>query len=314
MDYGNQTLVTEFFLRGLTDRFPQQVALFGIFLVVYLFTVLGNLGIITLLWLDSRLHTPMYFFLSHLSFVDVCLSSVIGPKMLMDIFMEKKVISFFGCAAQLWFLGQFVVTECFLLASMAYDRYTAICKPLLYMLIMSQRVCVQLVVGPYAMGLISAVTHTTLAFHLPYCGPQIINHFFCDLLPVLSLACADTQVNKLVLFILAGALGVLSGVIISVSYIYILTAILRIRSAEGRCKAFSTCSSHLTAVSILYGTLFFIYVCPSSSFSLDINKVVSVFYTAMIPMLNPLIYSLRNKEVKHSFRRTFKRKKFLVGR
>lgn len=163
------------------------------------------------------------------------------------------------------------------------------------------------------MGLMSTMTHTTFTFHLPYCGPNTINHFFCDLLPVLSLACADTQVNQFLLFILAGALGVLSGVIILVSYIYIVIAILRIRSAEGRHKAFSTCSSHLTAVSILYGTLFFIYVRPSSSFSLDINKVVSVFYTAVIPMLNPLIYSLRNKEVQDSFRRTFEKKKLLLS-
>ncbi|XP_045872824.1 olfactory receptor 1002-like [Meles meles] len=308
MDYGNQTLVTEFFFVGLTNHFQQQVVLFLIFLLVYLVTLLGNVGMITLIWMDPRLHTPMYFFLSHLSFVDVCSSSVIGPKMLTDIFVEKKAISFLGCAAQLWFFGQFVVTECFLLASMAYDRYMAICKPLLYTLIMSQRVCVQLVVGPYTIGLVISMTHTTLAFHLPYCGPQIINHFFCDLLPVLSLACADTQVNQFVLFILAGGVGVVSGVIILVSYFYIIIAILRIRSAEGRRKAFSTCSSHLTAVSILYGTLFFIYVRPSSSFSLDINKVVSVFYTAVIPMLNPLIYSLRNREVKDSFRRTFEKK------
>lgn len=169
-----------------------------------------------------------------------------------------------------------------------------------------------MVVGPYAMGLMSTMTHTTFTFHLPYCGPNTINHFFCDLLPVLSLACADTQVNQFLLFILAGALGVLSGVIILVSYIYIVIAILRIRSAEGRHKAFSTCSSHLTAVSVLYGILFFIYVGPSSSFSLDINKVVSVFYTAVIPMLNPLIYSLINKEVQDSFRRTFEKKKLLL--
>ncbi|XP_012499340.1 PREDICTED: olfactory receptor 1002-like [Propithecus coquereli] len=265
MAYRNQTLVTEFFFMGLTNHFQYQVVLFLVFLFVYLVTLLGNLGMITLIWLDSRLHTPMYFFLSHLSFVDVCSSSVTGPKMLTDIFTEKKV-------------------------------------------------CVQLVVGPYAMGLISTLTHTTFAFHLPYCGPNIINHFFCDLLPVLSLACADIHVNKFLLFTLAGALGVLSGVIILVSYIYILIAILRIHSADGRRKAFSTCSSHLTAVSILYGTLFFIYVRPSSSFSLDINKVVSLFYTSVIPMLNPLIYSLRNKDVKDSFRRKIERKKFLRGR
>nr|XP_003421411.1 olfactory receptor 1002-like [Loxodonta africana] len=314
MDYRNQTLVAEFFFTGLTNHFHLQVLLFLVFLFVYLVTLLGNLGMITLIWMDSRLHTPMYFFLSHLSFVDVCSSSAIGPKMLTDIFVEKKIISFFGCAAQIWFSGQFVVTECFLLASMAYDRYTAISKPLLYTLIMSQRVCVQLVVGPYAVGLISTMTHTAFTFCLPYCGSNTINHFFCDLLPVLSLACADTQVNKNLLFILAGALGVLSGVIIFVSYIYIITAILKIGSADGRHKAFSTCSSHLMVVSILYGTLFFIYVCPSSSFSLDVSKVVSLFYTVVTPMLNPLIYSLRNKEVKDSFRRTFERKKFPIRR
>ncbi|XP_037377385.1 olfactory receptor 1002-like [Talpa occidentalis] len=314
MDYRNHTVVMEFFFVGLTNIFQHQIVLFVIFLLVYLVTLLGNVGMITLIWMDSRLHTPMYFFLSHLSFVDVCSSSVIGPKMLTDIFVVKKVISFFGCAAQIWLFGQFVVTECFLLASMAYDRYMAISKPLLYTLIMSRKVCVQLVIGPYALGLISTMTHTTFTFRLPYCGPNIINHFFCDLLPVLSLACGDTHVNKFLLFILAGALGVLSGVIILVSYIYIVVAIMRIRSADGRCKAFSTCSSHLTAVSILYGILFFIYVRPSSSFSLDINKVVSVFYTTVIPMLNPLIYSLRNKEVKDSFRRMFERKKFLMNK
>ncbi|XP_014648582.1 PREDICTED: olfactory receptor 1002-like [Ceratotherium simum simum] len=314
MDYGNQTLVTEFFFVGLTNHFHHQVVLFVIFLLVYLISLLGNLGMITLICMDSRLHTPMYFFLSHLSFVDVCSSSVIGPKMLTDIFVQKKVISFFGCALQLWFFVHFVVTECFLLASMAYDRYMAICKPLLYTFIMSQRVCVQLVVGPYTVGLLIATTHTTSTFCLPYCGPNIINHFFCDLLPILSLACADTQVNQVLLSILAGAVGVLSGVIILVSYIYIVIAVLRIRSADGRRKAFSTCTSHLTAVSILYGTLFFIYVHPNSSFSLDIDKVVSVFYTAVVPMLNPVIYSLRNKEVQDSFRRVFERKKFLMCR
>lgn len=301
-------MVTEFVFMGLTKSFQIQVVLFVTFLVVYVVTLLGNLGMIAVIWVDSRLHTPMYFFLSHLSFVDAFSSSVIGPKMLSDVFVEKKVISFIGCAVQLCFFSQFVVTECFLLASMAYDRYMAICKPLLYTLIMSQRVCVQLVAGPYIMGLISTATHMTFAFRLPYCGPSIINHFFCDLLPVLSLACADTQVNQFLLFIMAGALGVLSGVIILVSYIYIVITILRIHSADGRRKAFSTCSSHLTAVSILYGTLFFIYVRPSSSFSLDINKVVSLFYTAVIPMLNPLIYSLRNKEVKDSYRRIFEKK------
>ncbi|XP_004695896.1 PREDICTED: olfactory receptor 5G3-like, partial [Condylura cristata] len=308
MEDRNQTAVTEFLFLGLTDELPQQMVLFTVLLFVYMVTLGGNLGMITLIWISPRLHTPMYFFLSHLSFVDICTSSSIAPKMLCDIFVEKKGISFMGCAAQMWFFGLFVATECFLLASMAYDRCMAICKPLLYTLLMSQRVCVQLVVGPYVMGFISTMTHTVLTFALPFCGLNIINHFFCDISPLLSLACADTWSNKLVLFILAGAVGVLSGLIILISYVCILVAILRLKSAEGRRKAFSTCSSHLAAVSILYGTLFFIYVRPGSGSSLDLNKMISLFYTMVIPMLNPLIYSLRNKEVKDAFRRKFERK------
>ncbi|XP_036115721.1 olfactory receptor 5G3-like [Molossus molossus] len=306
----NWTAVTEFLFLGLTEHLCQQIVLFVMLLFIYLVTLVGNLGMITLIWMDPRLRTPMYFFLSHLSFVDICSSSSIAPKTMCDIFAEKRGISFMGCAAQMWFFGLFVATECFLLASMAYDRYMAICKPLLYTLIMSQRVCVQLVAGPYAMALISTMTHTVLTFCLPFCGPNIINHFFCDISPLLALACADTWINRLVLFILAGAIGVLSSLIIMISYVCILVAILRIQTADGRRKAFSTCSSHLTAVSIFGGTLFYIYVQPGSSSSLDINKVVSLFYTVVIPMLNPLIYSLRNKEVKDAFRRKFERKKF----
>ncbi|XP_032215777.1 olfactory receptor 5G3-like [Mustela erminea] len=311
MEDKNQTEVTEFLFLGLTDHLHHQIVLFVMLLFVYLVTLGGNVGMIILIWTDARLHTPMYFFLSHLSFVDIC-SSSIAPKMLCDIFVEKKHISFVGCAAQMWFSGFFVASECFLLASMAYDRYMAICKPLLYTLIMSQRVCVQLMVGPYAMALISTMTHTILTFCLPFCGPNIINHFFCDISPLLSLACADTWINKSVLFILAGAIVILSGLIIMVSYVCILVAILKIQTAGGRQKAFSTCSSHLAVVSILYGTLFFIYVLPGSTSSLDINKVISLFYTVVIPMLNPLIYSLRNKEVKNAFRNKLERKNSLV--
>ncbi|XP_052581821.1 olfactory receptor 998 [Peromyscus californicus insignis] len=314
MEEKNQTTVTEFLFLGITDNLHQQIVLFIIFFFIYLVTLGGNLGMITLIWVDPRLHTPMYFFLSHLSFVDVCSSSSIAPKMLCDIFAEKKAISFVGCVAQMWFVGLFVGTECFLLAVMAYDRYTAICKPLLYTLIMSQRVCVHLVVGPYAFAVINITTHTTLTFCLPFCGPNAINHFFCDVSPLFSLACADTWINKIVLFVLSGAIGVFSGLIIIVSYVCILMAILKIQTADGKRKAFSTCSSHLAAVSILYGTLFFIYVRPSASFSLNINKMISLFYTVVIPMLNPLIYSLRNKEVKGAFRRKMKKKHFPAGR
>ncbi|XP_020767995.1 olfactory receptor 5G3-like [Odocoileus virginianus] len=313
MENKNQTAVTEFLFLGLTGHLYQQIALFVILLLVYLVTLGSNLGMITLIGIDPRLHTPMYFFLSHLSFVDLCSSSSVAPKMLCDIFVERKGISFVGCAAQMWFLGFFVATECFLLASMAYDRYTAICKPLLYTLIMSQRVCVQLGIGPYAVALVSSMTHTTLTFRLPFCGPNVINHFFCDISPLLSLACTDTSVIKCILFTLAGAIGVLSGLIIMISYVCILVAILRIQTADGRRKAFSTCSSHLAVVSILYGTLFFVYVRPSSSSSLGISKVISLFYTVLTPMLNPLIYSLRNKEVKNSFSRRFERKTIFKG-
>ncbi|XP_032270938.1 olfactory receptor 1009-like [Phoca vitulina] len=305
----NYTRVTEFIFTGLNYNPQLQVFLFLLFLSFYLINLTGNLGMIILIRVDSRLHTPMYFFLSHLSFVDICFFSVVSPKMLTDFFVKKKVISFLGCALQQWFFGFFVAAECFLLASMAYDRYVAICNPLLYSVAMSQRLCIQLVVGPYVIGFMNTMTHTTNAFRLPFCGPNVINHFFCDMSPRLSLVCADSWLTKLVVFVVAGAVGVFSGLTIVVSYIYILIAIMKIHSAEGRHKAFSTCS-HLTAVSILYGTLFSIYVRPSASFSLDLNKVVSVFYTAVIPMLNLLIYSLRNKEVNDAIHRTVTRKKF----
>ncbi|CAD7687370.1 unnamed protein product [Nyctereutes procyonoides] len=309
---GNHTRITEFIFIGLKYHPRMQIFLFLLFLLFYFVTMTGNLGMIILIQMDSRLHTPMYFFLSHLSFVDICFSSVVGPKMLTDFFAEKKAISFLGCALQQWFFGFFVAIECLLLASMAYDRYVAICNPLLYSVAMSQRLCIQLVVGPYTVGFLSTMTHTTAAFRLPFCGSNIINHFFCDMSPLLSLVCADTRINKLLVFIVAGAVLVVSSLTIIISYFYILTAILRIRSADGRRKAFSTCSSHLTAVSILYGTLFFIYVRPGAIFSLDVNKVVSVFYTAVIPMLNPLIYSLRNKEVKAAMHRMIVRRKFCI--
>ncbi|XP_048217346.1 olfactory receptor 998-like [Perognathus longimembris pacificus] len=308
MERKNQTVVTQFVFVGLTDNLQQKMVLFITLLLVYLVTLGGNLGIIILIWVDPKLHTPMYFFLSHLSFVDLCSSSSIAPKMLNDIFAEIKGISFGGCAAQMWFIGLFVGTECFLLASMAYDRYTAICKPLLYPLIMSPQFCVLLVVGPYAIAVLNITTHTAFTFCLPFCGPHVINHFFCDISPLLALACVDTQINTWVLFVFSGAIGVLSGLVITTSYAYILVTILRIQTTSGRQKAFSTCSSHLAAVSILYGTLFFIYVRPSSRSSLNINKVISVFYTVVIPMLNPPIYSLRNKEMQGAFRRKFYRK------
>nr|XP_028594638.1 olfactory receptor 1009-like [Podarcis muralis] len=258
---------------------------------------------IILIRMSLQLHTPMYFFLSNLSFVDLCYSTVVTPKMLMDLVMKRKAISLTGCALQMWFFGLFLATECFLLAAMAYDRYMAISNPLLYTVIMSRRVCTQLIIAPYLLGVLNATTHTTLTFQLTFCHTNTINHFFCDIPAVISLSCSDTRLNKGVLFGLSCTFGIVSTSIIIVSYIYILVAILRIRSNKGRRKAFSTCSTHLTVVSIFYGTLFFIYVRPGSMSSADEDKMVSMFYTVMIPMLNPLIYSFRNKEVKDAVRR-----------
>ncbi|XP_014648581.1 PREDICTED: olfactory receptor 1009-like [Ceratotherium simum simum] len=308
----NNTRITEFIFIGLKYHPRMKVFLFLFFLLFYLITMTGNLGMVILIRIDSHLHTPMYFFLSHLTFVDICFSSVVSPKMLTDFFVRRKAISFLGCALQQWFLGFFAAIECLLLASMAYDRYIAIYNPLLYSVAMSQRLCIQLVVGPCTIGFLNTITHTMAAFRLPFCHSNIINHFFCDMISLLSLVCADIWINKLLVFIVAGAVLVYSSLTIIISYFYILTGILRICSADGKRKAFSTCFSHLTAVSILYRTLFFIYVRPGAIFSLDLNKMVSVFYTAVIPMLNPLIHSLRNKEVKAAMCRTVTRRKFCI--
>ncbi|XP_053138192.1 olfactory receptor 1009-like [Hemicordylus capensis] len=304
----NHTTVDEFIFTGFTDSSKLQIPLFTFFLVVYVITLTGNLGVILLISVSSQLHTPMYFFLSNLSLVDVCYSTVVTPKMLMDLVMSRKVISLTGCAVQMWFFGLFLATECFLLAAMAYDRYVAISKPLLYSVVMSRRVCAQLVITPYLVGVLNATTHTALSFQLIFCNANIINHFFCDIPAVIALSCSDTQLNNMVLFGLSCTFGIVSTSMIIVSYIYIVSAILKIHSNAGRRKAFSTCSTHLTVVSIFYGTLFFIYVRPSSNSSIDEDKMVAMFYTVMIPMLNPLIYSLRNKEVKDAVRRLIRGK------
>ena len=222
----NYTRITEFIFTGFKYHPHVHGFLFLLFLLFYLVTMTGNLGMIILIRMDSRLHTPMYFFLSHLSFADVCFSSVVGPKMLRDFFAEGKAISFLGCALQQWFFGFFVAIGCLLLASMAYDRHVAICNPLLYSVIKSHRLCIQLVVGPYAVGFLNTMTHTTAAFRLPFCGSNIINHFFCDMSPLLSLVCADTRINKLLVFIVAGAVLVVSSLTILISYCYILISIL----------------------------------------------------------------------------------------
>ena len=299
----NCTQVTEFILVGLTDHQELKMPLFVLFLSIYLFTVAGNLGLILVIRTDSRLNTPMYFFLSNLAFVDFCYSSVITPKMLGNFLYKQNVISFNGCAAQLGCFLAFMTAECLLLASMAYDRYVAICNPLLYTVVMSPGICVQLVAAPYGYSFLVALFHTILTFRLSYCHSNVINHFYCDDVPLLRLTCSDTHSKQLWIFACAGLMFISSLLVVSVSYMYIISAILKMRSAEGRRKAFSTCGSHMLAVTIFYGTLIFMYLQPSSNHSLDTDKMASVFYTVIIPMLNPFIYSLRNKEVKDALKK-----------
>lgn len=304
----NVTDVTMFILIGFTDDFELQVFLFFLFLAIYLFTLIGNLGLVLLVIIDSRLHNPMYCFLSALSFLDACYSSVITPKMLVNFLSENKTISYLGCAAQMFLFITFGTTECFILAAMAYDRYEAIYKPLLYSVRMSPRVYVPLIIFCYIGGILHGALHTVATFSLSFCASNEIRHVFCDIPPLLALSCTDTHTNQLLVFYFSGSIEISTILIVLVSYSFILSAILRMHSAEGRRKVFSTCGSHLTGVSIFHGTVLFMYVRPNSSYALDHDMIVSVFYTIVIPMLNPIIYSLRNKDVKEAVKRVFGKK------
>nr|XP_002708392.1 olfactory receptor 8G1-like [Oryctolagus cuniculus] len=297
MTAGNHSIVTEFILAGLTEQPELQLPLFLLFLGIYVVTVVSNLGMIMLIGLSSHLHTPMYYFLSSLSFIDLCQSTVITPKMLVNFVIEKNTISYPGCMAQLYFFLVFGIAECHMLAAMAYDRYVAISSPLLYNVVMSCEVCAWLVAGVYIMSLIGATAHTACMLRVLFCKADVINHYFCDLFPLLRLSCSSTYVNELVVLCFS-AFNILVPILtILGSYVFIIGSILGIRSTEGRSKAFSTCSSHFLAVGIFFGSLAFMYLQPSSVKSLDQGKVSSVFYTIIVPMLNPLIYSLRNKDV-----------------
>ncbi|XP_004621796.2 olfactory receptor 8I2-like [Sorex araneus] len=309
MAENNFTQVTFFILSGFANHPELQVSLFLIFLFIYLFTVLGNLGLIVLIRVDSKLHSPMYFFLSNLAFIDIFYSSTITPKALVTFQSNQKTISFVGCFVQMCFFVSLAGSECFLLGSMAYDRYVAICNPLLYSVIMSQRVCNWLGIMPFVIAFTNSIISTCVISSLPYCGSNI-NHFFCDTTALLALSCVDTFNTEIMVFVLAGFSIMFTLLIITVTYIAIISAILRIQSAAGRKKAFSTCASHLMGVTIFYGTLIFTYLQPDSSLSLTQAQVASVFYTIVIPMLNPLIYSLRNKDVKDAFLRVILRQFF----
>ncbi|XP_006877664.1 PREDICTED: olfactory receptor 5F1-like [Chrysochloris asiatica] len=305
----NYTSLTEFILLGLADTLELQIILFLLFLGIYTLTIIGNVGMILLIRIDSRLHTPMYFFLANLSFVDVCYSSTITPKMLVDLLSEKKAISFAGCFLQMYFFIALATTECILFGLMAYDRYVAICNPLLYSLVMSRTICFKMAAGAFTAGLLNSMVNTSYVSRLQFCGSNIIHHFFCDSPPLFKLSCSDTRLNEVIISTFAGANMVGTLVVILTSYSYILFSIFRMHSGEGRHKALSTCASHLTAIILFYSTSIYTYLKPSSSYSLNQNKVASVFYTVVIPMLNPLIYSLRNKEVKKAFWNVLTRKR-----
>ncbi|EHA98788.1 Olfactory receptor 5A1 [Heterocephalus glaber] len=306
----NSSSVAMFVLLGFTDHVELQAFLFVTFLGIYFVTLVWNLALIFLIRADSRLHTPMYFFLSNLSFIDICYSSTVAPKMLTDFFREQKTISFSGCAAQFFFFVGMGLTECLLLTAMACDRSAAISRPLLYTTIMSPGVCMRMVAGAYVGGFLSSLVQASSLFSLNFCGPNVINHFFCDLPPILALSCSDTFLSQVMNCLVVSAVGGTSCLILLISYSHIVSAVLKICSVEGRWKAFNTCASHLTVVTLLFGTALFMYLRPSSSYSLSRDKVVSVCYSLVIPMLNPLIYSLRNKEIKDALWKLMEKKVF----
>ena len=301
MEIGNHTILTEFILLGLSSDPKWQLILFGIFLMLYLITLSGNMTLVILILIDSHLHTPMYFFIGNLSFLDFWYTSVYTPRILATCISEGKRMSLAGCGAQLFSSCVVAYSECYLLAVMAYDRHMAICNPLLYSSSMSPSLCTGLVAGSYIGGFLNAVAHTANTFRLSFCGKNIIDHFFCDAPPLVKMSCTDTKVYEQVLLGVVGFTVLSSMLVIIISYFNILLAILRIHTASGRRKAFSTCTSHLVSVMLFYGSLLFMYSRPSSTYSLKRDKMAALFYTVINPLLNPLIYSLRNKDIKEAF-------------
>ncbi|XP_062992708.1 olfactory receptor 6M1-like [Elgaria multicarinata webbii] len=307
MEKENGTTVTEFLLLGFVyDRYL-EIILFIVFFLIFLVTVLGNLLIIVLIGIDHRLHSPMYFFLSNLSFIEIFMTTCVVPKMLANLLAERKTISFAGCFAQSYFYFFMGSTEFILFAAMSFDRYMAICYPLRYPTLMTGTVCVKMVIGSWIGGFLSVFFSTVLKVRLPYCGPNVINHYFCDSAPLLHLACKDISLIELVDFI--GSLILLLGSLsfTATSYIYIISTILKIPSAEGRKKAFATCASHFTVVSMGYGISIFVYVRPSQNDIMSMNKALAIFSGILTPLLNPFIFSLRNEQMKEVFRDVLKR-------
>ncbi|XP_012879584.1 PREDICTED: olfactory receptor 5AC1-like [Dipodomys ordii] len=293
----NQTLVTEFFLKGVTERPELRVPLFLVFFFIYVITMVGNLGLMLLIWKDSHLHTPMYYFLGSLAFADACTSSSVTPKMLMNLLTRNHMIFRLECFFQYYFFCYSATSEILLLMMMAYDRYVAICNPLLYLVVMSNRRCTWMISVCYVIGFLHPLIHVGLLFRLTFCKSNVIDHFYCEILPLFTISCTDPSINALVAFVFATVIQEFSFISIIISYTRVLFAILKKRSESGRSKAFSTCSAHLLSVTLFFGTLFFMYVRPGTGPDKYQDKMYSLFYTIIIPLLNPFIYSLRNKEV-----------------
>ncbi|XP_029442375.1 olfactory receptor 5V1-like [Rhinatrema bivittatum] len=310
MEKRNQTNEVTFILLGFSDIPEHQTSLFVVFFFMYVITLIGNLLIILTIRVNPQLHIPMYFFLGNLSLVDICFITSTIPKLLIHLLSQNKTISFSDCLGQVFFMFSTGSTEFFLLAVMAYDRYVAICNPLRYTIVMKKRVCVVLVVISWITASLTSLLHTLMASRLSFHGSNTIQHFFCDLPPLLRLSCSDTSVNEILIFT-DGPFVVMAPFLFTVvSYVHIISTILKIPSAMGRRKAFSTCSSHLIVVSLFYGTDIFVYFRPDSNFSFNYDRVVSVMYTVVTPMLNPFIYSLRNNEVKGALKKVIASKLF----
>ncbi|XP_040187944.1 olfactory receptor 5V1-like [Rana temporaria] len=303
MEDVNQTSSKGFILLGLSDVPYLQVIYFLMFLQMYMMTLFGNLLLIIVVRINRKLHTPMYFFLCNLSIIDIFFTSSFVPKILINTLAIDKSISFLGCALQMYFGIALATTECVIIAIMAYDRFAAICRPLHYTTIMNKTLCISLAIGPWGICLLNSAMHVVLTFQLPYCKSHHINHFFCEIPPLLQLSCGDTLPNEIAMYISALILGMSSFWLTLISYVQIISTILKIRSSQGRHKAFSTCGSHLTVVGLYYGPMLFMYMRPRSTYSPEMHKTLSILYTVVTPMLNPLVYSVRNKDVKNTVTR-----------